>query len=163
MSSRLSDLVAQAIEANTEGGETDTDCAKQTLVSLLKADGSHEERAYGDLATAEIARATRRLMKAFARTPAEQYLLPYRLHERYALDLPGPDGEPARRIINTYDMTQMQAEQALKVRRQQIEADKRSADDLERAILAAEPYWDRVPSLTFGQALELAAAQQVAA
>ena len=43
--------------------------------------------------------------------------LPFRLHAAYAVDLDG------RRIVNTYDMTRIEACRALAIRREQIEAD----------------------------------------
>jgi hypothetical protein len=155
MSSRLSDLVSQALEANTVDGRTDAEAAKIALRDSLTEE--HVERALSEFATRLIATATRKTMAEFAAATPRQGELPFRLHAAYAVDL----GE--RRIVNTYDMTRIEANQALKVRRDQIDADTRSANDLERAIRAADPHWDRDPSLTFGQSLERAAVKGRAA
>lgn len=155
MSSRLSDLVAHAIEANTIDGRTDTDAARKTLVASF---GDEQiERALSHLATRLIASFVRRQLKEIGNAPARQGELPFRLHAAYALDIDG------RRIVNTYDMARIEANRALEIRRLQIEADTASANDLERAIRAADPYWDADPSLTFGQALERAAQETAAA
>lgn len=156
MSSRLSDLTAQAIALNTAQGRTDPDAAKQTLVGLLKADGSHADRAYGDLASREINNAGRRLLTALKDQAANQYELPFRLQESYALDLSDEEGTATRRIVQTYFMTRVEAERALEIRTLQIQHDLKARDDLRRAIRFAMPSWDQQPNLSFGRALEIA-------
>ena len=149
MSSRLSDLVAQAMEEATVDGRCDTAKAESVLRGALTDE--HIDRALNEFAAKLISTATRRAMKEFASASPRQGELPFRLHAAYAVDLDG------RRIVNTYDMTRIEACRALAIRREQIEADQKSANDLERAIRAAEPFWDETPGLTFGEALTQAA------
>lgn len=149
MSSRLSDLVAQAMEEATVDGRCDTAKAQALLRESLTDE--HVDRALNEFSASLISRAARRAMREFASTAASQGELPFRLHAAYAVDLDG------RRIVNTADMTRIEARRALEIRRQQIEADQRSANDLARAIAAADPFWDEAPDLTFGEAMIRAA------
>lgn len=152
--SRLSDLVAQAMADNTEDGRCNSDAAKAALIGRLTDE--HRERAVAEFATRLINQAASRVLKEFASTSAAQGVLPFRLHSAYAMDIDG------RRIVSTYDMSRLEANRALEIRRSQIEADTRSANDLERAIRAADPFWNRDAALTFGAALERAAATYAA-
>lgn len=159
MSSRLSDLVFKAMELNTVNGRCDTRAATAALRSMLDED--HIERALNALATKLISEACRKSMTETASAPAAQGELPLNLHRAYAVVL-DEEGAP-RKLVNTFDMTRVEAETALRIRDRQIENDRRSRNDLARAIKAAEPYWDADPSLTFGEALQLAATNQAAA
>jgi hypothetical protein len=151
MSSRLSDLVAQVVAEHTSGGRIDTPAAERALLELL--DEEAIERAKAEFVSRQIKAATTRHLAEFAAGNPAQGVLPLRLPAAFPVDLDG------RRIVNTYDLTQAEACRALKVRRDQIKADTRAADNLERAIRMADPQWSRDPSLCLGQALELALAE----
>jgi len=107
MSSRLSDLVAQAMEEATVDGRCDTAKAESVLRGALTDE--HIDRALNEFAAKLISTATRRAMKEFASASPRQGELPFRLHAAYAVDLDG------RRIVNTYDMTRIEACRALAI------------------------------------------------
>lgn len=154
MLSRLSDRIAQAMEANTSDGRCDTEGAAADLIAMFGPEDT--ARAQAELASRLIGSAARKAFGEIGAASAAQGELPFRLHRAYALDLDG------RQVVNTFDLTQREANRALEIRDRQIAADTASRNDLARAIKAAEPFWTVEHGLSFGRALERAAAEAAA-
>lgn len=151
MPNRLNDRIDECVQSLRDGhGAIPT----QRVVSLILPELTPDERE--QLASRALYklvndRARRGIMELRARAGSDQPSLPFKLDERYALDI------EERVIKDTANLTRTEVRRVIQIRRDQIKADRAKLEQLEQAEAAAAPYWDQHPDWTFGEALYAAA------
>jgi len=145
---RLTDFVSEIV-SDLDSGKTLVDirgivCARW---SDIDSDGQYIAGIEG--VTARIKDAAKKVtLRSISKIGDAQEELPFDIPGAVAMDIEGRQYRPTR------DLSRDEFVRAIEIREQQIENDRRKVREWKAGLKAADRYWSKNPTWTFGQCLD---------